>query len=65
MLLLLKYCLYTEGFVHQMVTMKYVKDYNASLLHLLKHIMKYVRSRKSMVKSFLAFVTFTGKNMLA
>ena len=61
---LTKSLLHTEGFVHQMVVMKYVKDWSAFLHILLKRMMKYVKSRQSMVKNSLAFVTFTGKNML-
>ena len=48
----------TVEFVHQV--MKYAKDWIASLLHFPKHIMKYVRSKQSVVKNFLASVTSIG-----
>jgi len=53
--------LHLEEFVHQMVVVKCVGDWSVSSFHLLKHIMKYVKSKLTTVKNFLAFVTFTGE----
>lgn len=37
--------IHPEVFAHQLAVMKYVKDWNVSLIHLLKCIMKYVKNK--------------------